>query len=120
MKKTIAVDLDGVIHKYSKGFHDGTMYDEPMEGARKILEKLVKTGYKIVIFTTRLNPCFDEENKAKGYDALQDILHWLDKYSFIKNIHYHEITNNKPKAFAYVDDRAIRFTSWQDIKNYFI
>ena len=28
----IGIDFDGVIHKNSKGFHDGTIYDEPIEG----------------------------------------------------------------------------------------
>ena len=29
--KTIAVDFDGVIHKYSKGWQGGEIYDEPVE-----------------------------------------------------------------------------------------
>ena len=39
-KNTIAIDFDGVIHKNSKGFHDGTIYDEPIEGVKKGLEYL--------------------------------------------------------------------------------
>ena len=36
----IGVDFDGVIHKNSKGFFDGTIYDEPLEGTRDSLERL--------------------------------------------------------------------------------
>ena len=28
----LGLDFDGVIHKNSKGFHDGTIYDEPLDG----------------------------------------------------------------------------------------
>ena len=53
--KNIAVDFDGVIHKNSKGFHDGTIYDEPLENARESLEKLSKK-YDVVIFTEKAKP----------------------------------------------------------------
>ena len=33
----IAIDFDGVIHKSSKGFFDGTVYDKPMEGVKEAL-----------------------------------------------------------------------------------
>ena len=35
--KNICVDFDGVIHKNSKGFHDGTIYDDPVEGTKEAL-----------------------------------------------------------------------------------
>ena len=30
----LAIDFDGVIHKNSKGFFDGTVYDEPINGVK--------------------------------------------------------------------------------------
>ena len=47
----IAVDFDGVIHRYSKGWHDGTIYDEPVEGAREALEGLVDKGHMIIVYS---------------------------------------------------------------------
>jgi len=36
----IGIDFDGVIHKNSKGFYDGTVYDKPVSGAKEALEKI--------------------------------------------------------------------------------
>lgn len=105
--KTIAIDFDGVIHRYAKGWHDGTTYDEPMAGAFDALIKLSK-NYKIVIFSAR---------------PVEQIRRWMNEW-WRKEKHGvstppYEITNIKPTAFAYIDDRAIRFTNWRDIINYF-
>lgn len=118
-KRTIAVDLDGVIHKYSKGYCDGSMYDKPMEGAKEALATLVMSGYRVVIFTTRLNPVFDEANDKKDIDMRKEVERWLGINGFLEGLHYHELTNNKPAAIAYIDDRGIRFTNWKDMLNYF-
>ena len=52
---TIAIDFDGVIHKYSKGWQDGTIYDEPVKNSIESINKLLKEGHSIFIFSTR-NP----------------------------------------------------------------
>ena len=75
-KKTICVDFDGVIHAYSKGFHDGTIYDPPTPGTSLALQKL-HDEYKV------------------GYVS--------------------SVTNVKPPAVAYIDDRAITFIDWADV-----
>ena len=54
--RTVAVDFDGVIHKYSKGWHDGTCYDEPMEGAEDFLHDLMRNpNYSVFILSTYVN-----------------------------------------------------------------
>ena len=40
--KVIAIDFDGVIHKNSKGFQDGTIYDDPIPGVKRALSYLSK------------------------------------------------------------------------------
>jgi len=106
MKTTIAVDFDGVIHKYSKGWNDGTIYDEPVEGAFEAMEILTRKGFNVVIFTARPN----EDGKIGQYI----LEHWK-----AEDLDVPEITNKKPRAFAYIDDRGIRFTNWRDMLNYF-
>lgn len=94
MKKTIVFDFDGVIHKYSKGWQDGSIYDEPIEGIREVISKLHKE-YTIFIVSSRCN-----EIKSK-----EEMIRWLDKY----NIEYDGLSNVKVPAIVYIDDRAITF-----------
>ena len=50
--KVLAIDFDGVIHRNSLGFHDGTVYDDPIEGSLEALRDLSK-DYEIVIFSCK-------------------------------------------------------------------
>jgi hypothetical protein len=101
--KTIAIDFDGVVHAYSHGWQDGEIYDDPMSGLIMGLAKLVP-HYRLVIFTAR-----------HDLDAVRTWLksHRLDHY-------FADVTNRKPAAAIYLDDRAVRFISWdqalKDIK----
>ena len=97
MQKTVVFDFDGVIHKYSKGWNDGSIYDIPVDGIYEVLGKLKIKGYKIVVVSTR---CANEESKSK-------MKAWLDRYGF--NGLIDEISATKPPAIVYVDDRAICF-----------
>ena len=97
-KHSIAVDFDGVIHRYSRGWQDGTIYDPPMPGVRPALMALQKK-FKIIIFSRRAYV------KSQGTVAIKK---WLDK----NKIPYNSVTKIKPMARWYIDDRAIRFITW--------
>lgn len=99
MKPKIAIDFDGVIHQYSKGWHDGTIYDPPMEGCREALEKL-DDDFEIIIFSCR----------ASTDEKKQMIIKWLEKYDMYQFIS--DITVVKPHACIYIDDRAIHHVDW--------
>lgn len=125
MKNKIAIDFDGVVMEDSQGYNNGYCHGSEIKGAIETIWKLKKKGYEPLIFTTRAD-C--EEN-------IEKIVAWL--CSMVRNLppRYQEeegeaiiefftgkieITNKKPiGVLAYIDDRAIRFTSWGDVRKYF-
>jgi len=110
---SFAIDFDGVIHKYSKGWQNGDIYDVPMEGSKETLAFLVQKGYRIIIFTTRLNHTLNTDFEKQR----EMLVAWLATHGFVQDVHYHEMTAIKPKAKVYVDDRALRFTDWQNVRD---
>jgi len=91
--KTIAIDFDGVVHAYSKGFAGlENAYDEPHFGAEKAIKKLKDAGYKLVIVSSR--PAYV-------------IRKWLENYGL--NSYFDDVTNVKRPASYYIDDHAIEF-----------
>jgi len=109
------IDLDETIHKYSKGFQDGSIYDEPFKGAREAINWLKDQGFQIVIFTTRAS----KENALEmGYDVekqIKNVETWLND----NDIYFDRITAEKLAADFYIDDRAvfIRDGNWKDVMN---
>ena len=90
---TIAIDFDGVIHKYSLGFQGlHNAYDPPTEGTREALESLKQAGYRLIIVSSR---------------PVSAIEPWLEKYDMRK--YFDDVSNTKHPAKYYIDDHAIRF-----------
>lgn len=108
--KTVAIDFDGVIHRYSEGWKDGTAYDEPMPDARASLELLLKTGYRVVIFSTRDPIQIQDWFNCRLPEFRTEIMHEHERFWNSEGII--GITRHKPVAFAYIDDRAIHFNTW--------
>jgi|TARA_R110002020_G_scaffold101898_5_gene239659 predicted mannosyl-3-phosphoglycerate phosphatase (HAD superfamily) len=101
---TIAVDFDGVIHQYSKGFQGlENVYDPPMPGAVESLQKLKDMGYRLIIVSSR---------------TVEPILNWLDKYNL--GHFFDDVTNIKHPAKYYIDDHGLRFekklsNAWENV-----
>jgi pentose-5-phosphate-3-epimerase len=107
----IAIDFDGVIHKNSKGYHDGTVYDKPIYGTLKAL-KLISQHYKIIIYSCKALPDRPLLNGKTGIELIWD---WLKSYNLDSYIH--EVTSSKPRAAFYIDDKNIEFTNWNQTLN---
>tara|TARA_B100000029_G_scaffold438009_1_gene453562 strand:- start:1184 stop:1573 length:390 start_codon:yes stop_codon:yes gene_type:complete len=102
----LAIDFDGVIHTFDKGYHDGTCYGQPIKGTKEALEKLSKK-YNIIIFSSKVKPDRPLVNNKTGMELVKD---WLKKHDLLKYVS--EITCEKPRAKYYIDDKAIEFLSW--------
>lgn len=106
----IGVDFDGVVHKNSKGFFDGTVYDKPVEGIVDLLELLSKK-YKLVLFSAKARKDRMLINGKTGEELIEE---WLIKNKLRK--YFTEITSEKPRAVCYIDDKAVRFTDVSNCK----
>ncbi len=102
--KTIAVDFDGVIHGYSRGWQDGSIYDPPVPGVQQALDRLQRAGFKVVIYTTRASDrVIDGRFEESQLEA-------VESYLRLHRIPYDEVfTGEKPIYLALIDDRAVRF-----------
>ena len=103
----LGIDFDGVIHDDYLGFHDGTIYGDLIHGSKESLELLAK-NYKLIIFTAKAKPSRPLVNGKTGIELIWE---WLSKNGLSHLIS--EVTAEKPRAFAYIDDKAIRFSNWE-------
>jgi hypothetical protein len=99
----IAVDFDGTICKRNGiPTSEWNSYELPIEGALNAIKSFQSLGHEVWIFTS--NP------------SLELVKDWLKVHKFPSL----EVTNIKKPATIYIDDRAIRFTNWQDIRKYIL
>tara|TARA_R100001198_G_C5220673_1_gene202927 strand:+ start:672 stop:1049 length:378 start_codon:yes stop_codon:yes gene_type:complete len=103
----IGIDFDGVIHRNSKGFYDGTVYDIPVDGAKEALEAIAKK-YVIVVYSAKARK---DRMLIDGKTGVELIWEWLENHGMSHLVA--EVTAEKPRAVCYIDDKAIRFTDWR-------
>lgn len=137
MSKTIAIDFDGVIHKYSKGWQDGEIYDEPIPGAFEAINSLFAQGYSVFIFSSRsprqikkwldkylwyydpLDYHCDHNDRVYPYHFKAEVIPFWTK--FWDKYRVAGITRKKLPAIAYIDDRAVPFKNdWLEILDIFL
>ena len=89
--RIVCVDFNGVLDAY-QGWRGAHHFDGPRPGAREFLEGLSSRGYCVVVFTTRYAP---------------DVWRWLDVHGLADLVV--DVTDRKPPAHVFVDDRAVCF-----------
>jgi len=107
--RIIAIDFDGVIHDHDKGFHDGTIYGEPINGALQSLKLLREMGFVIKIFSCKCHPERPLIDKKSGKEL---VIEWLEKHDSLQYVD--EVVWGKPHAMIYIDDKGYRFENWND------
>ena len=142
MSRAIAVDFDGVIHTYDKGWQNGNIYGGLMPGAVAGLRVLMQK-YAVFIHTSRsprsvagwlasparggfvtslderCDACLGHGTRAADDDVgdvICDVCAGTGELRFWSQKGVLLVTNKKYPAIAYIDDRAVRFTSWSDVK----
>lgn len=101
--QAVCVDFDGVLHRYSRGWHDGSCYDPPVQGAFEALREIRRRGYRIVVYSARLDG-------DRGWQAAA-MREWFERHGgrdLLRGITFEP----KPSAIAYIDDRALPFREW--------
>lgn len=95
--KILAVDFDGVIHDFRNPIK-GRRMGAPIAGVMEALKLLKSKRYTIVVFTVW-------GGTDQGQKTIADFMKYYE-------LPYDEITNIKPNADYYIDDKAVRFADW--------
>lgn len=105
----LCIDFDGVIHDYTDGFRHGEIYGQPIPGAFETMQRLYDAGYDICVLTTR----------GRDPELRMAVVAWMTMRQVEMELDFEfEVTGEKLPAIAYIDDRAVRFTNWADIRKY--
>ena len=107
MANLLAIDFDGVLHRPTRARSGFTPpVGRPVTGAARAVRAL-SSDWRLVVHTCR----------AASPEGREGVLRWLAARQL--DDLFEDVTDTKPIATAYIDDRAIRFTSWADVLNTF-
>lgn len=103
----VAFDFDGVIHKYSEGWKDGSIYDEPNMNVVDFMAILMKKGIPVFILSTRDPDQINMWWRKQRFPISSIVMD--DKTTFWKRTDIVGITKTKLPAQLYIDDRAYNY-----------
>jgi len=94
---TVCVDIDGTLLTYED--YEKNKWGQPIPHAMYVLNEWIENDVHVVLFTAR-----GEDEKSA-----------LEKHLKDYKVPYDTLIMGKPHADFYVDDRAIKFTRWDEV-----
>lgn len=104
-RRSVCVDLDGLLADYSRGWRGLDEIGEPLPGAVEFTHHL-RTFARVVIYTTRCNADFKRPAGETVETLCGRVTDWLDRHGFAWDEVY--TGQGKPMSAAIVDDRAVQ------------
>ncbi len=95
----LIIDLDGTICTEEKTFSRNLA--KLNKDAKESIEKLKSEGHTIIIYT------------ARSWNEYEMTIDWLKK----NKIPFDQLIMGKPTGDYWIDDRAIKYSSWKDVIN---
>lgn len=106
-RPVIAIDFDGVIHDYTEGWQDGSIYGNLVPGFFEWVDR-TKEAFRLVVYSSR----------SKTSAGVRQMSEWL-MHKHLDWCREHGVTppgpfliefeHEKPAAWVTIDDRVIRF-----------
>lgn len=93
----IIIDMDGTICTEEKTYSRALA--KPHEGAVESINKLYEEGHTLIIYS------------ARSWMEYEMTVDWLQKHG----VKYHQLVMGKPIGDVWIDDRAIRYTGWNEV-----
>ena len=93
----IIIDIDGTICAEEKEFRRALAV--PIKGAKEAVNSLKKNGHTIIFYSARI------------WAEYEMTIDWLNKHGFL----FDQLILGKPQGDVWIDDRAIRFSSWTEV-----
>ncbi len=114
-KRVILVDLDGTIATDAEYPAIG----KPQDGVKEALQKLKDAGYRIRVYTCRLNGEHWKDSSEEHHGEYKQTASDIEEYLRDNEIPYDDIVEwdeGKPFGSWYVDDKALNYDGdWQAI-----